>query len=97
MVGFDEPWPVPRKHGCSAESPTAARRASVLSAPLEAHGDSRGFSFFFFFFFFFFFSCCYVANQEKGGLGTGTFWLCKTEKCKENLWHDLVKLSLYNT
>ena len=31
-----------KKHGCSAESPTAARRASVQSVPLEAHGDSRG-------------------------------------------------------
>lgn len=31
-----------KKHGCSAESPNAARRASVQSAPLEACRNSRG-------------------------------------------------------
>lgn len=33
-----------KKHGCSAESPIAARRAAVQSAPLEGYGDSRGLS-----------------------------------------------------
>lgn len=37
-----------KKHGRSAESPNAARRATVQSVPLEAHGDRRGFFFFFF-------------------------------------------------
>lgn len=31
-----------KKHGCSAESPSAARRASVQYAPLEAYANSRG-------------------------------------------------------
>lgn len=33
---------VTKKHGCSAESPDAARRASVQSVPLDGYGDSRG-------------------------------------------------------
>lgn len=31
-----------KKHGCSAESPSAACRASVQYAPLEGYVDSRG-------------------------------------------------------
>lgn len=41
-----------KKHGCSAESPNAARRASVQSVPLEGYGDSRG---------------CSVASRKASG------------------------------
>lgn len=65
---FWQPWPVPKKHGRSAESPSAARRASVQPAPLEGYGDSRGSS---------------VATRKTSGRGnarSGTYRLQSPEK-----------------
>lgn len=56
-----------KKHGCSAESPSAARRATVQSAPLEGYGDSRG---------------CSVANRKTSRVKKCTqqhVSLCNTE------------------
>lgn len=39
---FAQPWPGAGKHGRSADSPTAACRASALVLPRDAYGDRRG-------------------------------------------------------
>lgn len=41
-TAFAQPWPGAGKHGRSADSPTAACRASALVLPLDAYGDRRG-------------------------------------------------------
>lgn len=41
-TAFAQPWPGAGKHGCSADSPTAACRASTLVLPRDAYGDRRG-------------------------------------------------------
>lgn len=42
LTVFAQPWPGAGKHGRSADSPTAACRASALVLPPEAYDDGRG-------------------------------------------------------